>query len=145
MKCSPRSKLIPHPQQFPRSTLIWNSNQRTPSGGHPNYFLSRYRRPAWRLNSYQNQHGVIITSAWPKIRHPLWPRKVETIILRSSITHHLCDHISLQSINHFCNIKNFCAMTWLKKTSTFRRVSIIDVDSLIYFWIFVHTKRLISS
>ena len=33
MKFSSRPKVLPHPQQYPHSKLIWKSNQRTASGG----------------------------------------------------------------------------------------------------------------
>ena len=89
--------------------------------GQPNYSFSRYIKPSWRCNSSQNQHGLISTSSYPQIRHPLWPRKAEKSFERSSITHRLCGHISLKYIMPSCVIKNNCAMTWSGKKYTSKR------------------------
>ena len=47
--------------------------------GHPNC-LCCYIILYWQCNSSQHLHGVVITSVFPKILHPLWTRKVGTII-----------------------------------------------------------------
>ena len=85
--------------------------------GHQNY-SSRYRRLSWQCNSSQNWHGVTITCDFPKIRHPLWPRKVETIICK--IIHHslpLWPYLST-IYQDLLKYQKFFSMTSSEKKST---------------------------
>ena len=79
MNWSPLYKLLPHPQQSPRSTLILNSNQTKTSGG-VQITLQVAAEDRLDVTTPLNKHGAILNSACPHIWHPLWPRKVEIII-----------------------------------------------------------------
>ena len=105
--------------------------------GNHNCFR-RYRRPAWRCNSSQNWHGVIITSACPLIRHPLWPRKAETIIFKI-ILHSLPLWPYLPTIYQAllqyqnCLLNGLVGKTFYTQEELEGASSIIDVGSLIYY------------
>ena len=104
--------------------------------GHPHY-LSRHRRLVWWCNSSQNWHGVIITSACTKIRHPLWPRKAETIICK--IIHHSPPmrpylHTIYQDLFQYQNVlfNDLVGKKFYIQEGSEGASSIIDVDGLIY-------------
>ena len=85
-------EILPSLQSAPSSSTISTVNtglklkSKDTIRGHTNYSLSCYRILAWQGNSSQNQHGVIISAAFPQILNPLWHVKVETIICK--IVHH---------------------------------------------------------
>ena len=120
MKCSPQPKVNPHPQQSPRSTLIWNSNQRTPSGGILNIWVTTEGQIDGETPLKTDTVSSLPLLAL-KSDIPCHLERCKKQFATSSITHRICDHISLQSIKIFCNIKIICSMTWSAKTSTPRR------------------------
>ena len=79
-------EMIPSLQSAPLSSTISLVNivlklkSKDTIRGHPNYSSNVYRSPNWHWNSYQNQHGAIITSDFPQIRNTLWPRKSDKIL-----------------------------------------------------------------
>ena len=102
--------------------------------GHLNY-LSRYIMPAWRCKSSQNWYGVIISSACPQIRYPLWSINVE-IIICNIIYYSPPLRPYLPTIyQNFLQDQNCMFNELAEKTYTSRigqRSSIIDMYSIIY-------------